>query len=146
MSEGKKETTKEKTEKDEEGGEGGEEEEDGKGKKNSGIGDLFSPEGIIILFIAAFFDIVGGVPVIGWISDVTAWIVLGSWLLLSGRYATIMKKKAKSAILTFIVTAVLGLIPIVEDIAPIISLLGITFNQPITASWIGWTFWVLKNS
>ncbi|MDP3882780.1 MAG: hypothetical protein Q8Q48_01860 [Candidatus Staskawiczbacteria bacterium] len=140
------ENKKETEDKSEKNDEGGEEQEEGKGKENSGIGDLFSPEGIIILFIAAFFDIIGGIPVVGWISDVIAWIVMGLWFFLSGKYTTIMKKKAKSAILTFIVTAVLGLIPIVEDIAPIISLLGITFNQPITVSWIGWTFWVLKNS
>ncbi len=100
---------------------------------DNNIGNLSSPEGVLILSIAAIFDVIGFVPAIGGISDIIAGIFFSLWMIGTS------KKGWSKFILAFILEA----IPIVSDVTPFISLLGIFFNIKLSTSWIGCVYSVL---
>jgi hypothetical protein len=97
-------------------------------KSNEG---LASPGGVIMLCLAVLFDAVGLIPIVGDISDVFAGIIIGGWMLVTG----------KKALKKFAVAFILEAIPIVSDIAPFVSLLS---GGKLPASWIGCVYSTLK--
>lgn len=112
------------------------------GKVKEIVGNLTSPEAVLMLAVAGIFDLIGLVPIVADISDMVAGVVMVLWALMSGR----LKEIAKKALLLYLVTLILEAIPIVSDITPIISVLGLCMGKAWPVSWIGWTFWILKNS
>ncbi len=97
-------------------------------------GNITSPEGILMLCVAVIFDIIGLIPGVGDISDILAGAIIGGWML--------TKKGGRKALSRFAVAFILGLIPIVSDITPFISLLS---GGKIPASWIGCVYLTLKD-
>ena len=90
-----------------------------------------------MISLAVIFDGVGLFPGVGWISDAIGVIFFGMW-------AFVFKKKNKLAF-KFIIALVLEAIPIVSDITPFISAIGMLFSIKIPASWIGFVYLVLSS-
>lgn len=111
------------------GGEGGGEAKASEG----GGGNLASPEGVLMLCIAVFFDLIGLIPVINTVSDIFAGIIVGAWML--------TRRSGRSAIFSLLIAFVLELIPIVSDIAPFVSLFSV---GKLPASWIGCVYKTLN--
>jgi len=135
-----KKETKEKTEKDEKEGE---EEEEGKGEDNSSIGNLSSPEGIVMLCVAGFFDLMDLIPFINAVSDIIALIIIGGWMLTkqSGR------KKIFARLFTVFV---INLMPVVSSFTSVIGILNFLEISPGKSaippiSWLGHVYTTLKD-
>jgi hypothetical protein len=113
------------------GGKTADDSETGDGGGASGGGSITSPEGILMLCLAAIFDIIGLIPLIGDISDIFAGIIFGGWMIITG----------KKAIKNFLIAFILEAFPIVSDVAPFVSLLS---GGKIPASWIGCVYKTLN--
>jgi hypothetical protein len=103
-------------------------------------GKLFSPEGVLMFSVAAFFDGVGllsFIPVVGWIiemvSDIIATIVFIVWMAGTGRKGW----------WKLVLAAVIEIVPYLDDLAPFISLISMIFGIKVPASWIGFVYSVL---
>ena len=103
---------------------------------------LLSTEGIIMILVAVIADVINFVPIVSIVTNIVMGLFFGLWVLITGRYKNILGKM----IGTYLISFILGLIPIVSDITPFISWLGLGFGQAWPASWTGWVFWVFKNS
>ena len=101
----------------------------------SKLPDLTSPEGIIMLSVAGIFDLIGLVPIVGSISDIFAGIIFVIW--------TLTKEDGAKKLLKMLIALILEAIPIVSDITPFISIIGIFFGKKWPASWIGYVYSVL---
>ncbi|MCX6723555.1 MAG: hypothetical protein NT155_00060 [Candidatus Staskawiczbacteria bacterium] len=111
-------------------------EEGGKaGAGGSGAGNLISPEGVLMFSVAALFDTIGLIPVVGDFSDIVAGIVFGFW--------TLTKEGGGKKLIKFVIALILEAIPIVSDITPFVSLIGMLFGVKIPASWVGYVYSVL---
>ena len=98
-------------------------------------GNLTTPEGIIMLFLAIVFDLLGLIPIVGTVTDILAGIGFGMWALSKEGGVKHLKK--------FIIALILEAIPVVSDITPFVSLIGMLFGAKIPASWIGFVYCVL---
>lgn len=113
---------------------------EGGGEKNEAVSsatdafsNIASPEGIIMLFFATLFDTVGLVPIVGTFFDILAGIFFSMWMIVSG----------KKGWWRFAIALVLEAIPIISDIMPFVSLIGIAFNIKLPVSWIGCVYSIL---
>jgi hypothetical protein len=112
---------------------------------DSGVGNLTSPEGVLMLSIALMFDTAIGIcgilaeTIIGWIIgiilDAFATIVFGLWIFFTGRKGW----------LKLLLAFALEFIPFVDDATPIISLIGMFFGAKLPASWIGFAYSMLSS-
>jgi hypothetical protein len=97
-------------------------------------GGVFSAEGILMLCIAGLFDGIGLIPVVGDVSDIIAGIFFAAWIIITG----------KKGWWKFILALILEAIPIVSDIVPFISIIGMFFNIKLPTSWIGCVYSILS--
>jgi len=102
------ETNDAKKEKDDKG----DEKKEGGGDALKGVGNLASPEAILMLCIAGVIDIIIAIPIINAVSDILGVIIIGGWYVIT-RPGQIIKK----AVIRFIMVVVFELIPVVS-IAP----------------------------
>ena len=121
-------------EKDNENGEDGEK----AGASSDSGGSLTSPEAVMMFSIAATFDLIGLIPIVGTITNVIAGFFFGFWAF--------TMPNGKKMIWKFILALVLEAIPVVSDIAPFVSLIGMLFGAKIPASWIGFTYCVITSN
>lgn len=112
-----------------------EEEVSGETAGGGGMGNLTSPEGVLMLSVAAVFDGIGLIPVVGDFSDIVAGIVFALW--------TLTKEGGAKKLLKYFVALILEAIPIVSDITPFVSIIAMMFGQKWPASWIGYVYSVL---
>jgi hypothetical protein len=103
------------------------------GGSAGGAGSLFSPEGVIMLLIAGMFDGIGLIPIVGTITDIIAGIFFAGWMFISG----------KKGWWKFALALLLEAIPIISDLVPFISLIGILINIKLPTSWIGCVYSIL---
>ncbi len=131
------EEEEEEAETPEEAGEKPEEEEEPEEEAGRKIGALTSPEGVIMLLVAGFLDLIGiilicfGVDDFG-ILDIFGIIIIGGWMLLRGGTAT-APEKAKAQVAKGFKKIFRGkwqkfLIPIVGEVVP------------YSGAFIWWTF------
>ena len=105
------------------------------GDESGGFGSLASPEGFLMMTLAIFFDIIGLIPIVGTVSNIFAGIFFITW--------TFTKPGGAKKVSKFLLALVLEAIPIVSDITPFVSVIGIFFGKKIPASWIGYVYSVL---
>ena len=106
--------------------------------EGSGKIEMTVPLGVCTMALGLIFDLVNLIPGVGSADDIIAVCVLGAIFLLIGK----IKLKL---VIGFIIAAILEFIPIVEDIVPIISLIGILFGIGIPVSWVGFVFFALNS-
>jgi hypothetical protein len=98
-------------------------------------GSLTTPESVLMLCMAGFFDLIGLIPLVGDISDIIAGIIFLIW--------TLTKPSGGKKVLKFLLAFILEAIPIVSDIAPLVSLVAMICGQKWPTSWIGYVYSII---
>lgn len=111
-------------------------EEETASSNTSKIGNLTSPDGILNLIIAGFFDGIGFIPVVNMVSDIIAAIYFIIWMLGTG----------KKGWLKLILAVVLMFIPIVSDIAVVVGFVGLIMGVKLPVSWTGFVYSTMTSS
>jgi hypothetical protein len=115
-------------------------EEDAESEESGSDKDLSSPEAILMMGLAVFFDICGYldfIPVIGTvieiIADTIATIIFFIWMLITGRKGW----------LKFLISAIIEFIPYLDDFTIIINIFTTILGVSFPMSWIGFVYSVL---
>ena len=100
----------------------------------AGVGSIFTPEALVMFAIAGVFDLIGLIPLVNIVSSIVAGITISAWMIGTGRKGWPR----------FIIAFILELLPGISTITPTISIICMTLNVKLPASWVGCIYCIMS--